>query len=462
MKIRIVTLSLIALAASAAGAVTAQELKQPTVNLYRVLQNVEGAETTVVEGLFRVGPGLVGAACDYTAEVDIRDARGQTLQKDKWDGACQQQNGTPVAALETFHFGMPPGETFTVIVSVNSKDKPKEKHTRTLTVKSLPAGSVTSDLILGRQVGLVDSASASQWTIRRFGVGIRAASEIVVEPASPSLAYYLEVYPGKEMLSGIAWGVVRRPDGVELNRFQLQKLDSVKTFRPVAGKVSLSGLAPGAYNFEVQLALADTTISASHPFEMMAEVVATTAGTAANGYFSTVSDEDVEKVFGSASVWLTQKAQSEVFKNLTPAGKREYLNRTFGSEMPTPSDNKETSSIDAFVTRSLAVDQRFSERAGRGTLEGWKTDRGKIYMLHGEPNSLISRPSPRSGSPYEIFHYQIGKGLVYVFMDDTRMRNYRLIWTNDPNEQGVVNGLVRLSIEAQEDLQRLGIRAIDQ
>ena len=70
----------------------------------------------------------------------------------------------------------------------------------------------------------------------------------------------------------------------------------------------------------------------------------------------------MEKVFGSASVWLTQKAQSEVFKNLTPAGKREYLNRMFGAEMPTLSDNKETSSIDAFVTRSLAVDQRFGER----------------------------------------------------------------------------------------------------
>ena len=232
MKNRIVALSLIALAASAAGAGTAQELTQPTVNVYRVLQNVEGSETTVVEGLFRVDPALVGAACDYTAEVDICDARGQSLQKDKWDGACQQQNGTPVAALETFKFGMPKGETFTVIVSVNSKDKPKEKHTRTLTVKSLPSGSVTSDLILGRQVGLVDSASASQWTIRRGAIGIRAASEIVVEPASPSLAYYLEVYPGKELLSGIAWGVVRRPDGVELNRFQLQKLDSVSTFRP--------------------------------------------------------------------------------------------------------------------------------------------------------------------------------------------------------------------------------------
>ena len=57
---------------------------------------------------------------------------------------------------------------------------------------------------------------------------------------------------------------------------------------------------------------------------------------------------------------------------------------------------------------------------------------------------------------------QIGKGLVYVFVDDTRMRNYRLIWTNDPNEQGVVGGLMRLTIEMQEDLQRLGIRAIDQ
>ncbi len=235
------------------------------------------------------------------------------------------------------------------------------------------------------------------------------------------------------------------------------------TFQPVAGRASLAGLGAGEYTFEVQLALADTTITVSHPFEMLAAPMVTTAGTAAAGYFSSVSDEDMEKKYGSASVWLTQKAQSEVFKNLSAAGKREYLNRLFGPGMPTLNDGgKETSDIDRFVTRSDAVDRRYSERAGRGTQPGWQTERGRIYMLHGEPNSLISRPSPRNGVPYEIFHYQIGRGLAYIFLDETRLGHYRLIWTNDPNDQGVVNGLSRLGPEAQEDLQRLGIRAVDQ
>ncbi|MEO5510358.1 MAG: GWxTD domain-containing protein, partial [Longimicrobiales bacterium] len=416
-----------------------------------------------VEGLFRVDPALLGgAACDYTAELEIKDSRGQSLKQDKWDGTCPVANGSALPALEVFRFGMPDGETFTVIVSVNSKDRPKEKHSRTITVKSLPSRSATSDLVLARQVGLIDSATASQWTIKRGSVGIRAASETVVEPSAPTLAYYVELYPGKnQVFSGTAWGVVRTREGVELSRFQLQKLDSVVTFRPVAGKASLAGLAPGAYTFEVQLALADTTISLRHPFEMMAEVVATTGGAPATGFFATVSDADMEGKFGSATVWLTQKAQSEVFKNLTPSGKREYLNRLFGPEMPTPNDGKE-SNIDAFVTRSEAVARRFSERAGRGTQDGWRTPRGKIYMLYGEPSALISRPAPRGGYPYEIFHYQTGKGLAFVFVDERRSRDYRLMWTNDPAQQGVANGVRNVSVEAQEDLQRLGVRIVDQ
>src|SRR5690606_1991262 len=111
----------------------------------------------------------------------------------------------------------------------------------------------------------------------------------------------------------------------------LQKLDSVTAFQPVAGKASLEGLAPGEYNFEVQLALADTTVILSHPFVMLPEVVAAT-GAAAPGFFSTVSDEEIEKRYGGIVLWLTQKAEADLYRTLSPAGKREFLNRLFGPE----------------------------------------------------------------------------------------------------------------------------------
>jgi GWxTD domain-containing protein len=362
--------------------------------------------------------------------------------------------------LEVFRFGMPARHTFSVEVSVNSKDKPKEKHVKTLKVSALDA-ALTSDLILAKQVGLVtDSTPASQWTIHVGGVGLLTASEIILEPGKESVGYYVELYArhGKP-LSGTVWGVVqRREDGLQFARFPLQRLDTVQAFTPIAGTTNLAGLAPGKYNFEVQLALQDTTITLVHPFEMLAAAAApaSTAGTASSGFFSTVSDADMDGKYSAAAVWLTEKAQSEVFKQLTAAGKREYLNKMFGSEMPTPNDGKETSSIDAFVTRANVVDQRYSEKQGRGKQDGWTTDRGRIYMLHGEPNNIVSKPAPQNGSPYEIFFYQTGKGLAYLFGDDSRTGHYRLTWTNDTNQTGI-SSLSRVGQEALQDLQRLGI-----
>lgn len=438
----------------------AQSLSQPVVSVYRRLQVVNDSATTVVEGNFRVDPDLLGsAACDYTAQVIVKDASGQELSNDKWDRTCPVDNGVTQPMLEVFRFGMPARQTYSVEVGVNSKDKPKEKHVRTLKVSALD-NALTSDLILAKQVGLItDQAPASQWTIHVGGVGLRTASEIILEPGKEALGYYVELYARRgKPLSGTVWAVVqRREDGLQFARFPLQRLDTAQGFTPIAGTTNLAGLAPGKYNFEVQLALQDTTITLLHPFEMLAELATSTSGKASTGYFSSVSDADLDGKYSAATVWLSEKAQSDVFKTLTASGKREYLNKMFGSEMPTPNDGKETSSIDAFVTRANTVDQRFSEKQGRGKQAGWTTDRGRIYMLHGEPNNIVSKPAPQSGVPYEIFFYQTGKGLAYVFADDSKTGHYRLTWTNDTNQTGITS-LSRVGPEAYQDLQRLGIR----
>jgi hypothetical protein len=116
------------------------------------------------------------------------------------------------------------------------------------------------------------------------------------------------------------------------------------------------------------------------------------------------------------------------------------------------------SALDAYLERVRVVNSRFAERAGRSTQQPWRTDRGRIYLIQGEPGSTVLRPSPTSRAPYEIWQYPSGQGLAYLFADDTRMGHYRLIFTNDPNEQSVPDWSRLVASEALEDLARLGIR----
>lgn len=56
---------------------------------------------------------------------------------------------------------------------------------------------------------------------------------------------------------------------------------------------------------------------------------------------------------------------------------------------------------------------------------GWRTDRGRIYILHGPPSSVDSHPAGDGGSAksYEVWHY---RGQEMTFVDDCSCGEYRL------------------------------------
>jgi GWxTD domain-containing protein len=283
---------------------------------------------------------------------------------------------------------------------------------------------------------------------------------MVLEPESSDLWYYLEMYPAKgKPFNGNASMVVRRSsDNTELTRRELQKLVDVKVAQPIAGKVSLEGLPDGEYTFDVVLQLADTTVVSSHPFRMgMPAVVADAGSGAASGYFYTIPDNEIETTYGAAVMFNMTKQEVDLYNTLSTNAKRAFLTRMFGTAAPDPK-RKPESALDAFLSRAQTVQAKYSERSGRGRMEGWKTDRGRIYIRRGEPTNLVSRPAARSGSPYEIFFYGNNRGLFYLFSDDTRAGNYRLIYTNDPQEQSLPNWDRHVGSEAVEDMRSMGIR----
>jgi len=90
------------------------------------------------------------------------------------------------------------------------------------------------------------------------------------------------------------------------------------------------------------------------------------------------------------------------------------------------------------------VNDRFSAK-----IPGWKTDRGRIYILYGPPDEIESHPSggkytPEGGAtvdtfPFEQWRYRwiegMGQNVIMEFVDTTRSGEYRL--TMDPHEKDV-------------------------
>jgi GWxTD domain-containing protein len=81
-----------------------------------------------------------------------------------------------------------------------------------------------------------------------------------------------------------------------------------------------------------------------------------------------------------------------------------------------------------FYKRVENADEQF----GTQLLQGWQTDRGRIYILYGKPDRIENhlnsfRAGPDANSPpHEVWYYS-SLNLRFVFIDEFRDGNYRLV-----------------------------------
>jgi GWxTD domain-containing protein len=82
--------------------------------------------------------------------------------------------------------------------------------------------------------------------------------------------------------------------------------------------------------------------------------------------------------------------------------------------------------------------KKVNDNYGTSIKEGFETDRGRIYLQYGAPNSIAQRPSEPESYPYEIWHYyKVGKfnNIRFVFyLPDMVTNDYQLLHSDMPQE----------------------------
>lgn len=434
-----------------------------------------GGGLTLVDGVVQFDPSVVqgGEDCGYEMRLEVRDATNTAILEDSWSAlnACQaqgqQQPGRSIRIVETFQFAIKPGR-YSVDVSVQPAGHPESARLAGIDLVNLAEDSPASDLILGRDVGFVDTTEASWWTVRKGEMGIAADPYVIADEERSTLAYYIEVYrdSGSELDAEVV-GVISRQNGDEVVRTRLATLEGAEASQPIAGKLSLAGLPPGDYVMDVRLQLDDTTVTRSRGFGMASPLAVT--GTTERGgstetglheYFRGLTDEQLAELFDPIVVWLSSGRDRRMYEHLAPEGKRNFLIEYFEHVAPSLVGESE-SPLDVYLTRVRYLNEKYGEVAGREERAAWRTDRGRIYLLRGQPAERLSRTFPRDDSPpYEIWSYQSGPAYVYLFVDETRFNFYRLIFSTDPAETPLPDWQQRVGRVALTELdQYFGIRA---
>lgn len=139
--------------------------------------------------------------------------------------------------------------------------------------------------------------------------------------------------------------------------------------------------------------------------------------------FGIMSEEECDDLF-EKSKYISSQKEIEQYKSFsTLEAKREFLFKFWSAKDPDATTIKNEFLIE-FLARIEYANQRFSHM----TKVGWKTDRGRVYIIYGEPSEIERYPNQVDTKPYEIWHYNnLEGGAIFVFGDLTGFSDLSLL-----------------------------------
>ena len=146
--------------------------------------------------------------------------------------------------------------------------------------------------------------------------------------------------------------------------------------------------------------------------------------------FRGLTDAEVDKELLQVKYLLTEPERQFLSQLTAPEAKRKFL-QDFWARTESGSAFEPPRMRSEFLGRVSLANERYS----RLMREGWRTDRGRVLIVYGQPDQIDRYPSETESKPYEIWHYfQIEGGVDFVFLDRNGFGNYELVHSTKRGE----------------------------
>ncbi|GAB4369099.1 MAG: hypothetical protein Kow0042_10630 [Calditrichia bacterium] len=135
--------------------------------------------------------------------------------------------------------------------------------------------------------------------------------------------------------------------------------------------------------------------------------------------FRDMPESILDEMFAQAR-YIATRSELNVWKVLnTVESKREFLFRFWKTR-----EKERPGWKDEYYERVEYANQQFRV----GTMEGWESDMGRVYILYGPPSEEKHFPSGPNENPYEIWYYHdLEGGVEFDFVDLNGFGIYRLV-----------------------------------
>jgi len=129
--------------------------------------------------------------------------------------------------------------------------------------------------------------------------------------------------------------------------------------------------------------------------------------------------------------YLATSEDLNVYRSLNLEGKARFLEEFWRRRDPDPS-TPENELRWEHMRRWNYVNQQFSRFQQQ---DGWKTDRGRVYIIYGQPDDIERYPSDITRVAWERWHYySLEGGSEFIFADLSGFDNYLLIHSTAKGE----------------------------
>jgi len=146
--------------------------------------------------------------------------------------------------------------------------------------------------------------------------------------------------------------------------------------------------------------------------------------------YAILSEKDLDNLFNQAR-YIASGFERDQYDKLTELKAKQNFLYDFWKRRATDRQTQSDKVEEAYYKRVEYANEQFTS----GFREGWKTDRGRIYIFYGQYDEIERFPSTSESNPYEIWHYpNIQGGVIFIFVDRDALGNYILAHSTHRDE----------------------------
>ncbi len=227
-----------------------------------------------------------------------------------------------------------------------------------------------------------------------------------VIPQKGGLPFFFEVYTDSAESVKIEFALKDKKD-IVFDSTATKTIDSSQT--QVFANIKNNDLSLGSYELVVSIENNDGDILAISSKQFLSRWI---------GIPSSV--KDLDKAI-SQLVYIASSSEISGMEDAKTKDDKIKLYLEFWKKKdPTP-NTEENEVRDEYYRRIAYANQNFSHY-----VEGWKSDRGMVFIILGPPNNVDRHPFEYDSKPYEVWqYYNLSKD--FVFVDETGFGDYRLV-----------------------------------